>query len=320
MSDSTMWTGLLHAGLAGTWLKTPHVPPDAAQLRAHGARAAIYGLPWDATSISRTGANMGPRQMRDVSCQTTSYHALFDFDVVAELNLVDCGDCVIALANPAKTFARAQADIAAIVESGALPVVLGGDHSTTIPAVRGVKQHVADPGFVLIDTHLDTAMDVGGETLNHCCPVTRAVEAGFDPRKMTLIGISGWLNPRTELDYCRANGITIIWLEEIWEHGTAWAIEKALATSRSPDGIYLSFDIDALDMAFAVGTCVPTPAGLTSREAIELVRGIATHGLCGVDVVEIAPTLDPTIATSQLGNRIALEAMAFHGGAAARRR
>ena len=153
------------------------------------------------------------------------------------------------LANAERTFARAEEDIAAIAEAGALPVVLGGDHSVTIPAVRGVRRHVADPGFVLIDTHLDTAMDVGGETLNHCCPVTRAVDAGYDPRKMALVGISGWLNPRSELEYCREHGITVIWLEEIWEHGTRWAVERALEVAGAGDGIYLSFDIDALDLA-----------------------------------------------------------------------
>jgi guanidinobutyrase len=318
MSDTTMWSGLLHAGLAGSWLKVPHIPADQEALRAHGARAAIYGIPWDATNISRTGANYGPRQMRDVSCQTTSYHAMFDFDVAEELRLVDCGDCAIVLANAEKTFARAQADISSIVAAGALPVVLGGDHSTTIPAVNAVREHRADPGFVLIDTHLDTAMDVGGERLNHCCPVTRAVDAGFDPRKMTLVGISGWLNPRSELEYCREHGITVIWLEEIWERGTRWAVERALEVSGSGDGIYLSFDIDALDLAYAVGTCAPTACGLTSREAVELTRGIAGHGLCGLDVVEVAPTLDATVGTSLMGNRIVLDALAFHGGAGRR--
>ena len=313
MTDTTMWTGLLHAGLAGSWLKVPHVPADAAALRDHGAGAAIYGIPWDATNISRTGANYGPRQMRDVSCQTTSYHAMFDFDVVERLNLVDCGDCSIVLANAEKTFARAVAEIGAICDAGALPVIIGGDHSVTIPAVRAVRPRHENPGFVLVDTHLDTAMDVGGEVLNHCCPVTRAVEAGFDPAKMVLVGISGWLNPRSELEYCRANGITVIWLEEIWARGTAWAVEKTRAIAG--DGAYLSFDIDALDMAYAVGTCAPTPAGMTSREAVEIVRGVAAGGLCGFDIVEVAPTLDSSVATSLMGNRLMLEAMAFHGGA-----
>jgi agmatinase len=245
---------------------------------------------------------------------TTTYHAMFDFDLVEETNLVDCGDCAVVLGRADRTFQRAQADISQILAGGAMPVVLGGDHSSTIPAVNAVSEHVADPGLVLIDTHLDTAQDVGGETLNHCCPISRAVDAGFDPRKMALIGISGWLNPRAELAYCRERGITVIWLEEIWEHGTAWAVERALEVATQGDGIYLSFDIDALDAAHGVGTCCPTPGGLTSREAIELTRGVAAAGLVGVDVVEIGPTLDPTPATALMGNRIAMEAIAFANG------
>ena len=313
-TDSTMWTGLLHGGLAGTFLRVPFVPPQADAIRVSGAKTAIYGLPFDGTNISRTGANMGPRQMRDVSCMTTTYHAMFDFDLVEESSLVDCGDCSVVLGSAAKTFQRAQADISQIIAGGAMPVVLGGEHSVTIPAVNAVREHVADPGLVLIDTHLDTAQDVGGELLTHCAPISRAVDAGFDPRKMALIGISGWLNPRAELDYCRERGITVIWLEEIWEHGTRWAVDKALEVAGAGDGIYLSFDIDSLDAAHAVGTCCPTPGGLTSREAIELTRGVAAAGLIGVDVVEIAPTLDPTPASALMGNRIAMEAIAFANG------
>jgi agmatinase len=313
-TDATMWSGLLHGGLAGTFLRVPFAPPEADAIRAAGAKAAIYGLPFDATNISRTGANGGPRAMRDASCMTTTYHAMFDFDLVEETNLVDCGDCAVILGRADKTFVRAKDDLSQIIAGGAMPVVLGGDHSSTIPAVNAIKEHVADPGLVLIDTHLDTAQDVGGETLNHCCPISRAVDAGFDPRKMALVGISGWLNPRAELAYCRERGITVIWLEEIWERGTAWAVERARDVATQGDGIYLSFDIDSLDAAHAVGTCCPTPGGLTSREAIELTRGVASAGLVGVDVVEIGPTLDPTPATALMGNRIAMEAIAFANG------
>jgi agmatinase len=309
-----MWSGLLHGGLAGTFLKVPFVPPQAEAVRAAGAKAAIYGIPFDATNISRTGANMGPRQMRDVSCMSTTYNAMYDFDVVEATGLVDCADCGIKLANAERTFAQAQQDIAEIITGGAMPVTIGGDHSITIPAVRAVKEHVADPGLVLIDTHLDTAQDVGGELLNHCCPITRAVEAGFDPKKIVLVAISGWMNPRTELAYCREQGITVIWLEEIWEHGARRAAERAVEIAGAGDGIYLSFDIDSLDAAHGVGTCCPTPGGLTSREAIELVRGIAPAGLVGLDVVEVAPTLDPTVATALMGNRILIEGLAFANG------
>jgi len=314
--DTTMWTSLLHAGLAGSFLKLPHVPPDADDLQRHGAGAAIYGIPWDSTSISRTGANYGPRAIREISSQFLTYNATWDFDLVEALNPVDCGDCDVVLANAAKTFERAERDIGEILAAGAIPATLGGDHSVTIPAVRAVRAKVSNPGLVLIDTHLDTAMDVGGEELNHCCPITRAVDAGFDPTKMALLAISGWMNPRTELRYCREHGITVIWLEEIWERGVKDTLERALEVAGSDtDGIYLSVDVDSLDAAYAPGTCVPTPGGLTNRELLELVRGVAGHGLVGVDVVEAAPSLEATSATAGIAGRVIMDALAAHAGA-----
>jgi guanidinobutyrase len=314
--DPTMWTSLLHAGLAGSFLKLPHVAADAAALRNHAARAAIYGIPWDSTSISRTGANYGPRGIREISGQFLTYNATWDFDIVEALNPVDCGDCDVILANAEKTFANAERDIGQILEAGAIPATLGGDHSVTIPAVRAVRGHVANPGLVLIDTHLDTAQDVGGELLNHCCPITRAVDAGFDPKHVALLAISGWMNPRTELRYCRERGITVVWLEDIWERGVPAAIETALEVAGSgTDGIYLSVDVDALDAAYAPGTCVPTPGGLTTREMLELVRGISRHGLVGMDVVETAPSLEATSATAAIAGRVVMDALAAHAGA-----
>src|SRR5215213_9105810 len=126
-TDSTMWTSLLHSGLAGSFLRLPHVPPVADALREAGARAAVYGIPFDATNISRTGQNYGPRGIREASCMFLTYNAMYDFDLVDALNPVDCGDCDIALPNPARTFERAQRDIGQIIAAGALPVSLGGD-------------------------------------------------------------------------------------------------------------------------------------------------------------------------------------------------
>ena len=313
--DPTMWSSLLHAGLSNSFMRLPHVPADTAELQGHGARAAIYGIPFDATNISRTGANYGPRGIRDVSCQFLTYNATLDFDLLEALNPVDTGDCDIVLANAEKTFERAERDLGQILDAGALPVTLGGDHSITIATARAVRSKYEDPGLVLVDMHLDTAPDVGGELLNHCCPITRAVDAGFDPEKVVLVGISGWMNPKTEIEYCRDNGIEVIWLEEIWEKGAKWAADKARERAGAGDGVYLSFDVDSLDTAHAPGTCAPSPGGLTSREAIELVRTVSSGGLLGMDVVEVAPSLEATSSTALIGGRIAIEAMAFHAGA-----
>ncbi len=314
--DETMWTTVLHAGLGGSFLRLPHVAPCADQLKEAGARAAIYGIPWDSTSIGRTGASYGPRGIREISAQFLSYNSDLDFDIIEALSPVDCGDTAVIPGNAEKTFAKSQADIGEILAAGALPVTLGGDHSITIPAVRAVAEKYENPSLVLIDTHFDTALDMAGEKLNHCCPVSRAVDAGFPSEKIVLIGISGWQNPRSELEYCREHGIKVITLREIWQNGVAKALEETLRVATdNTDGIYMSVDIDVLDTAYAPGTCTPTPAGLTSRELIELVEAISSHNLLGVDVVEVAPSLEADYSTAKIAARVVMDAMAFHAGA-----
>jgi len=311
-----MWGTLLHAGLAGSFMKVPHVSAKKDALRSTGAKAAVYGLPWDSTSISRTGANFGPRAMRDVSCQFLMYNADLDFDLSEAMELVDCGDCEVVPANAERTFARAQQDIGEILDAGAIPVTLGGDHSVTIPAVRAVAERYKSAGLVLIDTHFDTSIDVAGETLNHCCPISRAVDAGFPPDKMVLIGMNGWQNPRSELEYCRTHGITVFGLRDVWRRGTeAVAAETLSIAGNSTDGIYLTVDIDALDSAFAPATCTPTPGGMTAREMLDLVQAVSRGGLLGLDVVEVAPSLETSSTTVKMGVRVVLDALAFHAGA-----
>lgn len=311
------WTTLLHAGIGGTFMRQPHVPPASDALRAAEAGAAIYGIPWEA-SMGRSGANYGPRQIREISCQFIGYNARLEFDMVEVLRPVDCGDCVVAPGNAQRTFERAQADLSAIIAGGALPVTFGGDHAVAIPAVRAVAAAHRDPGLILFDAHLDTAPQIDGDPLNHACPIARAVDAGFDPEHIVLVGISGWMNPRSELEYCREHGISVIWVEDVWERGTGWAVERALEIAGgATSGIYLTVDIDVMDAAHAAGTCAPTPGGISSREAIELVRGVSRHGLLGMDVVETAPSLEATTATSLIAARLAIEAMAGHARAAA---
>jgi guanidinobutyrase len=236
-----------------------------------------------------------------------TYNARLDLDIAERLHAVDAGDCDIPLANAATTFARAQEDLGRIMAADAVPVTLGGDLSITIPAVRAARDRYGDPALVLVDAHLDTAPHVGGELLNHCCPVAWAVDAGFDPEHIVLLGILGWMNPRTEIEYCREHGITVIWIEDIEEHGVSCAVERVLAVTEQSDGTYLSFDIDSLDAAHAPGTGCPTSGGLSSREAIALLRGIAVSGLLGAYIVETAPALDTSQTTVVIAARLAVE-------------
>jgi arginase family enzyme len=124
------------------------------------------------------------------------------------------------------------------------------------------------------------------------------------------------MNPRSELAYCREHGITVIWLEDIWADGVPATLERALAVAGGgKDGLYMTVDVDSLDAAYAPGTSVPTPGGLTARELLELVRGLARTGLAGLDVVETAPSLEATSATAGIATRVVMDGLAAHAGA-----
>lgn len=263
--------------------------------------------------ISRSGTNYGPRGIREAYLRALKYNATLDLDLEELLYPMDCGDAEVVPGNAQRTFENAQRDLSNILAAGAVPVTLGGDHSVTIPAVRAIMEYCENPSLVLIDAHLGTASDVGGETLNHCCPITRAVDAGFPPQSIAIVGASGWLNPRGEIEYCRDHGIEVIWLEELWEAGISSTLQRILdATGDGTDGIYLSVDIDTLDGSYAPGAGVPAAGGMTTREMLMLVQDIAARGLIGMDMVEVAPTLDPTNTTPLIAVRLILDALAFH--------
>ncbi|MGV9869979.1 agmatinase family protein [Rhodococcus koreensis] len=308
-------SSVLHGGLGGTFLSVPHVAADADALRAQGAKVAFYGMPWDATSLSRSGANYGPRGIRELSCQYSSYNATIDFDLEAALPMVDCGDCVVVPANAISTFANAERDIDEVLAAAAIPVIFGGDHSITIPAVRSLGRVYDNPSLVVLDSHLDTSFDVAGELLNHATEVARAIEAGFSPEQIVLVGHNGWINPREELEFCRQHGIRVIWLEDIWDRGADSVADQVIEMLGDTDGIYLSVDVDAIDASHMVGTSVPAAIGMTAREVVTLIRRIAARGLIAFDIVEVAPGLDPSCASALLAGRLVVDALASHAGA-----
>lgn len=305
------FSGLLHAGTGGSFLRTPRLPADAAAIRAAGVTAAVLGFPWDAMCISRTGTNYGPRAIREASDQFSFFNANRGIDLQDHYTFADCGDVPVVPGSAVRTMDMAERMVSAVLEGGAMPITLGGDHSITIACVRAFRKRYANPGLILVDSHFDTAEDVGGEPLSHCCPITRAVDAGFDPAKIVIIGTNGWMNPRNELDYIRRKGITLMPIEDIIEKGpVAVAREAAAIAGNGTDSVYLTFDIDAIDGAYAPGTGVPAPGGMTSREAIALVAELAKVGIGGMDLVEVSPPYDHDGITSRLAVQLILEALA----------
>ncbi len=314
MSDAVAdysFGGLLHAGSGGTFMRFPHVKPDADTLKKLGITVGIIGFPWDSMCISRTGTNYGPRVIREASDQFSSYSANLDIDLSDHYTFADCGDVAVVPGSPVRTMERAQRMMSEVLGAGAIPVTIGGDHSITIACARAFRERYDNPGLILIDSHFDTAEDVGGEEMNHACPIARAVDAGFDPSKIVIIGTNGWLNPKAEFDYARQRGMTIMPIETVIEKGAVAVAREARAIAGAgTDSVYLTFDIDAIDGAYAPGTGVPAAGGLTSREAIAMVSELARGGLGGLDVVEVSPPYDHDGITSRLAVKLILEALA----------
>lgn len=310
-STADAFGGWLHAGTGGSFLRFPRLPPETAALSAAGVTAAVVGFPWDGMCISRTGTNGGPRAIREASDQFSSFNANTGIDLMQHYRFADCGDVPVVPGSALKSMNAAEAMVSQILGAGAMPITLGGDHSITIACVRAFAKAHKRPGLILVDSHFDTALDVGGEELSHCCPISRAVDAGFDPKRIVIVGTNGWMNPRVELDYIVKHGITLMPIETIIERGaTAVGREARAIASDGADAVYLTFDIDSIDGAYAPGTGVPAPGGMTSREALALVRELGRGGLGGMDLVEVSPPYDHDGITSRLAVQIILDALA----------
>ncbi|MEZ5925697.1 MAG: agmatinase [Hyphomicrobiaceae bacterium] len=319
--DENAFNGLLHAGGRGTFMRTPYIAPAAKELKGAKVTAAFLGFPWDAMCISRTGTNYGPRAIREAGDQFSFYNASTGMDLNSHYRMADCGDVPVVPGSGTTTMDRAEAIVSEILASGAMPITFGGDHSITIACVRAFAKKYKKPGLVLVDTHFDTALDVGGEMLSHCCPITRAVDAGFDPKRIAIVGTGGWMNPKSELAYIKKRGITLFTIEDIWEQGAKAIAKKAAAVaSKGADGVYLTYDIDAIDAAYAPGTGVPTPGGMSSREALTMAYELGRMGIAGLDLVEVSPSWDHDGITSRLAVRLILEAMAGNAAAKGRRK
>jgi agmatinase len=305
-----MWDGYLHANVLGTFMNRPRVAADATKLRALAVNAAFLGFPWDGTCISRTGTNLGPKGVREASEQFLPYNANTGVDLGDSFNIVDCGDVPVVPGNSIETQRRAELLVETLLAADVLPIICGGDHSITIGPARAFAKRFVRCGMIHFDTHLDTANEVGGESLSHCCPIARAVDAGFQPRNIVTIGPGGWMNPRSELAYVRDRGINLFTLEDVWKLGAAAVGRKAAELAMDgTDAVYLTVDIDVMDAAYAPGTGVPTPGGMTPREIFGIIAEFSGVKLRMIDIAEISPPWDQAGITARLGMRILLESL-----------
>src|SRR5690242_11544233 len=275
-----------YAGLL-TFSGVPYTQ-DPAELA--GVDVAIVGAPTDDLVSDRPGARFGPRAIRAASCPPGP-HLEAKADAMAELKLVDYGDAPVLPADAARTHEAIERTVGEVVAAGAIPVVLGGDHSIAEPDIRAVAAAHGPLGLVHFDTHTDTGREVFGVEVSHGTPMFRLVEQGHvDPRRYAQIGLRGYWPGETEFGWQRERSITSFFAHDVAALGIDEVVRRAVElVGRGPT--FVSVDVDVLDPAFAPGTGTPEPGGLTSRELLRACRLVGQElDVVGADVVEVIPT------------------------------
>ncbi len=296
--------------------------------------AAFVGIPFDTGTTYRPGARFGPQAVRQISALYDGFSVDGAVDIQEELDMCDAGDIFVIPGNIEKTFDQVSKAVSYIYTSGVFPILMGGDHSLGYPNVRGIAPHIeGNVGIIHIDRHIDM-QEMDMDERMHTTPWfwttnghnhensdvstshhshSHMHDVGLSncpPKNLVQMGIGGWYGSRPGSQIARERGSSVMTMTDIEELGVKKAAEMALDLAwKDAKAVYLSFDIDSIDPGFAPGTGSPEPGGLLPREALQLVRLIAREGLCGMEVVEVAPPYDVNQNTSQLACRIVLDVL-----------
>ncbi len=292
------------AGIS-TFMRLPHIEPEQAPGEID---IALLGIPFDGATTNRPGTRLGPRQVREASSlmRLVNYGTL-----VAPYDLCACADIGDIPINPINVEDTLASHRGLYPQPSARPASRRSRSAAiTLSPIRSCARSAPSSrsGLIHVDAHSDTGDTYfGGQKLTHGTPFRRAIEDGvLDPNRMVQIGIRGTMYSADERQWALDQGIRIIDMEEVGEKGVAYAIAEARkVVGDAPT--YFTFDIDSIDPAFAPGTGTPEIGGLTSREALQLVRGFRHLNLVGADMVEVSPPLDQTGNTALVGASIAFE-------------
>jgi agmatinase len=268
-----LWADLHRAGIT----------PDEADF-------TIIGIPYDGAASSRKGARLAPERIRYWSRHMTPFSE--DRTPLRNIRVCDLGD--VAVKNQGDDFEAIRKRVNSLPST---PIILGGDHSVTIPILQAQRERFRGKrlGVLWLDAHPDLCDEFTGSKLSHACVMRRGLEAGIAPQDVCMVGLRSWEDQEIEL--VETGGLHIYTAAEVADRGVKAVAADARAALSGCEAIHISLDIDCLDPAAAPGTGIPDAAGLTSREVLTLIKSMQGLPLTGLDVVEVAPPLDPSEAT-----------------------
>jgi agmatinase len=285
---------------------------DMRQLDGSAMDVAIVGAPLDTGTTFRPGTRFGPNAIRRISALGRGYNAELGVDLDESLTMVDVGDIQVIPANIEKSFDQVARAIGYLAERAVFPVVLGGDHSLGYPDIRGIAPYVdGNIGIIHFDRHSDLSEKTYDERM-HGSPFFHATNIPNAPAtNLVQIGIGGWTGTKDGMRTARDRRATVITISDIERHGVERIMEYALEIAwKGAKAVWLSFDIDSVDPAFAPGTGTPEPGGLLPREVLKMVRLAAQAGLYGMEVVEVSPPYDHADITALLAGRVIQDVLA----------
>ncbi|XP_044134550.1 agmatinase, mitochondrial isoform X1 [Bufo gargarizans] len=269
-----------------TMLRLPY------QESAEGLKAAFIGVPLDTGTSNRPGARFGPRHIRAESCMVRTYNATTRAAPYNSLMVADIGDVHVNLYNLKDSCRRIRGAYQKIMAAGCIPLTLGGDHTITYPILQAVAERHGPVGLIHVDAHTDTAEQALGEKIYHGTPFRRCVDEGLlDCKRVVQIGIRGSSYSPEPYKFCREQGFRMVFAEDCWSKSLV-PLMSEVRQQMGDKPVYLSFDIDGIDPSFAPGTGTPEIGGLTTHQALEIIRGSRGLNLVGCDLVEVAPMYD----------------------------
>jgi agmatinase len=289
-----------------TFMRAPHTT------ELDGVDAAVYGIPFDTATSYRSGPRFGPEAIRSASALLRPYNPALGVHVVDSLSIADLGDLPVSPGDTERTYAQVEEALAPIVESGAFPLALGGDHSITLAELRVAARVQGPLALVQLDAHGDTWDEYFGQRFFHGTTFRRALEEGLlDPRASVQAGMRGSLYGAADIESARELGFTVLVAEELRALGPE-GYGRLVREKTAEKPVFLSFDVDFLDPAFAPGTGTPEVGGFSTAEALAFLRALRGVRLAAADVVEVSPPYDgPGQQTALAAANVAYELLSL---------